>query len=333
MIADVENGFHTYVTREIPSAGLNLLMRDGSVETWQGDTPPPREELLARVAESQALLCLLSDRVDAELLDAGKHLKVVSTYAVGVDNIDVAAATERGICVCNTPDALTNATADLAWALLMAAARRIPESDRYVREGRWVSWGPRLLLGQPVAGRTLGIVGMGRIGEATARRARGFDMAILYTGRRRHPDAEAALGARFADLDTLLAESDFVSLHTPLTDETRGLIGPEQLARMKPTAVLVNTARGPVVDQAALTEALRERRIFAAGLDVFAAEPIPKDNPLLNLPNVVVAPHIGSADVPTRDEMARMAAQAILDVMAGQRPTHLVNPDVWGHRR
>ena len=333
MIGDVENGFHTYVTREIPATGLRLLLEHGSVETWQGDVSPPREEFLARVAESHALLCLLTDRVDAEVLDAGKRLKVVSAYAVGVDNIDVAAATERGIAVCNTPDVLTDATADLAWALLLAAARRIPESDRFVRDGRWVSWGPQLMLGQPIARRTLGIVGIGRIGQAMARRARGFDMTILYTGRRPNPEAEKSLGVRFVDLDTLLRESDFVSLHAPLTPETRGLIGRAQLAVMKPTAILVNTARGPVVDQAALTEALRERKIFAAGLDVFTIEPIPHNDPLLSLPNVVVAPHIGSADVPTREEMARLAAQAIVDVMAGQKPAHLVNPDVWDHRR
>lgn len=333
MIGTVEKGFHTYVTREIPSVGLRLLMEHGSVETWQGNVPPPREELLARVSESHALLCLLSDRVDAEALDASPRLKVVSSYAVGVDNIDIEAATERGICVCNTPDVLTDATADLAWALLTAAARRIPESDRFVREGRWTSWGPKLMLGQPIAGRTLGIVGMGRIGAATARRGAGFGMPILYTGRRPNPEAEQALGARFVDLDTLLRESDFVSLHVPLTPETRSMIGRDQISLMKPTAVLVNTARGSVVDQAALTEALREGRIFAAGLDVFAIEPIPQTDPLLNLPNVVVAPHIGSADIPAREEMARRAAQAIVDVMAGRQPAHLVNPAVWTHRR
>jgi glyoxylate reductase len=252
---------------------------------------------------------------------------------VGVDNIDVAGATERGICVCNTPGVLTDATADLAWSLLLAASRRIVESDRFVRAGQWKSWGPQLMLGQPIAGRTLGIVGMGRIGQAVARRARGFDMTVLYAGRRRSPEAEEAIGARYVGLDTLLSESDFVSLHTPLTPQTRGCIGREQLAKMKPTAVLVNTARGPVVDQAALADALRERRLFAAGLDVFEDEPIAPDDPLLSLPNVIVAPHIGSADVPTRAKMALMAAQGIIDVMAGKMPAHLVNPDVWTHRR
>lgn len=325
--------FHTYVTREIPATGLDLLMAAGSVETWQADVPPPREELLSRVAESDALLCLLSDRIDAEILDAAPRLKVISAYAVGTDNIDMAAATDKGVCVCNTPGILTDATADLTWALLLAAARRIVESDVLVRAGQWKSWGPRLMLGQPVGGRTLGIIGMGRIGRAVARRAVGFDMSILYHARQPDPEAEERTGARFVDMDTLLAESDFVSIHTPLTPDTRGLLGAEAFARMKPSAVLINTARGAVVDQDALTDALRERRIFAAGLDVFREEPISQDDPLLKLPNVVALPHIGSADIPTRQDMARMAAEAILDVMSGRMPAHLVNPDVWDHRR
>lgn len=325
--------FHTYVTREIPAVGLNLLTSAGSVETWQGDTPPPRDELLARVAESDALLCLLSDRIDAEVLDAAPRLKVISTYAVGTDNIDVAAATERGICVCNTPGILTDATADTAWALLLAASRRVVEGDRMVRSGEWRSWGPQLLLGQPFAGRTLGILGMGRIGQAVARRGTGFGMRILYHNRRPDPEAEAALGARYVDLETLLRESDFLSIHTPLTPETRGLIDRDALDRMKPTAVLVNTARGPVVDEAALADALRDGRLFAAGLDVFDREPIGADHPLCGLRNVVLLPHLGSADVATREEMARVAAVAILDVMAGRLPAHLVNSDVWDHRR
>ncbi|HEY3269529.1 MAG TPA: D-glycerate dehydrogenase [Armatimonadota bacterium] len=329
----MSNVFHTYVTREIPSVGLDLLLQAGSVETWQGDAPPPREELIERVAECQGLLCLLTDRIDAEVMDAAPRLKVISTYAVGTDNIDVAAATERGICVCNTPGVLTDATADLAWALLMAAARRIVEADACARSGAWVSWGPQLLLGQPIAERTLGIIGMGRIGRAVARRAVGFDMRILYCAR--HPDAEAerATGARYVDLDTVLRESDFLSLHAPLTAETRGLIGVAELAKMKPTAVLVNTARGPIVDQAALADALRDGRLFAAGLDVFEDEPIPPGDPLLRLPNVVLAPHIGSADEPTRARMAIMAAESILDVLQARMPAHLVNPDVWDHRK
>ncbi|NMC82347.1 MAG: D-glycerate dehydrogenase [Armatimonadetes bacterium] len=325
--------FHTYVTREIPSVGLDLLLEAGSVETWQDDVPPPREELLSRVAEADALLCLLTDRIDAEVLDAAPKLKVVSAYAVGVDNIDVPAATERGICVCNTPGVLTNATADLTWALILAAARRIVEADACTRKGEWRSWGPRLMVGKPVAQSTLGIIGMGRIGQAVARRAMGFEMPILYHSGKQYPDIERLTGAKYVDLDTLLAESDFVTIHTQLTPETRGMIGANQLARMKPSAVLVNTARGPIVDQPALTEALREGRLYAAGLDVFEVEPVSQQDPLLELPNVVALPHIGSADETTRNAMARMAAEAILDVSAGRLPAHLVNYDVWDHRR
>lgn len=325
--------FHTYVSREIPSAGLGLLLEAGSVETWQGDAPPPRAELLERVAESDALLCLLADRIDAEVMDAAPRLKVISNYAVGTDNIDMPAASERGICVCNTPGVLTDATADLTWALLLAAARRVVEGDALVRSGNWISWDPQLLLGQPLSQRTLGIIGMGRIGAAVARRAVGFDMQVLYYARHRNERAEQQTGARFVELETLLRQSDFVSIHSPLTPQTRGLIGADQLALMKPSAVLVNTGRGPVVDQAALVDALRERRLFSAGLDVYDVEPVPTDSPILELDNAVLLPHLGSADVPTRQNMARMAAEAIIDVIAGKMPAHLVNYDVWDHRR
>ncbi|HEY3411471.1 MAG TPA: D-glycerate dehydrogenase [Armatimonadota bacterium] len=325
--------FHSYVTREIPSAGLGLLLAAGSVETWQGDAPPPRAELLERMAESDALLCLLADCIDAEVMDAAPRLKVISNYAVGTDNIDVEAASERGICVCNTPGVLTDATADLTWALLMAAARRVVEGDALVRSGNWISWDPQLLLGQPLSQRTLGIVGLGRIGSAVARRAIGFDMRVLYTARHRNEGAEQQTGASYTDLETLLRESDFVSIHCPLTPQTRGMIGAPQLAMMKPTAVIVNTGRGPVVDQVSLVEALRERRLFSAGLDVYDVEPLPPEHPILKLENAVLLPHLGSADVPTRRNMARMAAEAIIDVMSGKMPAHLVNYDVWDHRR
>jgi glyoxylate reductase len=230
--------------------------------------------------------------------------------------------------VCNTPGVLTETTADLAWALLMAAARRIVNADAYLRAGKWRSWSPQLMLGQDISGATLGIVGFGRIGQAVARRAKGFDMRVLYADVSPKPDAEAEIGAELADLPALLRAADFVSIHTPLTDETYHLIGAEELALMKPSAILINTARGPVVDSAALAEALRERRIFAAGLDVFEREPIAPDDPLLELDSVVLLPHIGSASVATRTRMANMAAANLIAGIKGQRPPNLVNPEV-----
>jgi len=291
------------------------------------DAPPPREVLLREIRAVDGLLCLLTDAIDAEVIEAGEGLRVISNYAVGHDNVDVACATARGILVCNTPGVLTETTADLAWALLMAAARRVVEADGYLRAGRWRSWSPQLMLGQDVQGATLGIVGFGRIGQAVARRARGFGMRILYSDIARKPEAEEAVGAEFVDLQALLRASDFVSVHTPLTEETHHLIGAEEFALMKPTAVLVNTARGPVVDGGALADALRERRIFGAGLDVFESEPPASDNPLLKLDNVVVLPHIASASVATRTRMAMMAAENLLAGLRGERPPHLVNPE------
>lgn len=324
---------HTYATREIPAAGLRLLLNAGSVESWQGDAPPPREELLARVAECDALICMLTDRIDADVLAAAKRLKVIGAYSVSTDNIDLATATEQGICVCNAPGVLTDATADLTWALLLSAARRVVEGDALVRSGAWVAWDPQLLLGMPVYERTLGLLGMGRIGQAVARRAVGFDMRIIYHTRHRDEHAEQSVGAHYVDLDTLLRESDFLSVHTAISADTRGMIGEGELARMKPSAVLINTSRGAVVDQTALAEALRAGRLFAAGLDAYPTEPLPAGDPLRDLPNVVLLPHLGSADVPTRENMARTSAESILDVMSGRLPSHLVNPDVWDHRR
>jgi len=292
------------------------------------DLPPSRDVLLREVQEVDGLLCLLTDAVDDKVIAAGRKLRVISNYAVGYDNVDVAAATARGIMVCNTPGVLTETTADLAWTLLMAAARRIVEADAHLRGGEWKSWSPQLMLGQDIHGATLGLVGLGRIGEAVARRARGFGMRLLYADAARKPEVEAACRAEFVDLETLLRTADFVSLHTPLTEETRHLIGAEQLSWMKPTAVLINTSRGPVVDQQALAEVLREGRIFAAGLDVFESEPIPTDDPLLELDNVILLPHIASASVATRTKMANMAADNLIDGLGGQRPTNLVNPEV-----
>ena len=262
-----------FVTRRLPGDALERLARDFDVAVWPDETPPPADELRARVAETDGLICLLTDRIDAALLAAAPRLRVISNMAVGYDNVDVAAATARGIPVGNTPGVLTETTADLAFALMLAAARRIAEGDRFVREGRWRTWDPNLLLGYDLHGATLGIVGFGKIGRAVARRARGFDMRVLYTART-EPASDGG-DATAADLDTLLRESDFVSLHVPLTPETSRMIGAEQLRAMKRTAVLVNTARGGVIDQAALVQALEADEIAAAGLDVAEVEPIP----------------------------------------------------------
>jgi glyoxylate reductase len=285
--------------------------------------------LLQEVADCDGLLCLLTDPIDAEVIAAGARLRVISQMAVGVDNIDLRAATARGIPVGHTPGVLTEATADFTFALLMAAARRIPEGVDYVRAGKWRTWEPMGLLGVDIWGATLGIVGMGRIGTAVARRARGFAMHILYYDPTRRPELEAELGVEYAELDDLLARSDFVSLHCPLTPETHHLIGEAALKRMKPTAILINAARGPVVDPAALVRALSEGWIRAAALDVTEPEPIPPDHPLLSLPNCIVVPHIASATVSTRERMAAMAAENLLAGLRGQRLPYCANPEVY----
>jgi len=318
-----------YVCRPLLGRAMEILQEYCEVRVWPDpDVPPPREVLLAEAREAEGLVTLVTDRVDDGLLASCPRLRVVSNVAVGYDNVDVQAATQRGVVVTNTPDVLTETTADLAWALLLAASRRVAEADRFTRAGRWRSWGLQLMLGQDVYGRTLGVVGLGRIGRAVARRAPGFGMQVLYTSRRRHPDAERELGVRWRELDDLLAEADFVSLHTPLTPETHHLIGRERLRRMKPTAVLVNTCRGAVVDEAALVEALREGWIWAAGLDVFEEEPLAATSPLLSLPNVVLVPHVGSASFATRARMSELAAQNCVAVLQGLRPPNPVNPEV-----
>jgi lactate dehydrogenase-like 2-hydroxyacid dehydrogenase len=279
------------------------------------------------VADIEGLYCLLTDRVDQDLLDAAPSLRVVSNMAVGYDNVDVDACTARGIPVGNTPGVLTDTTADLAFALLMAAARRIVEGADYVRAGKWKTWGPMLLMGQDVYGATLGVVGMGRIGRAVARRALGFDMRILYYDPYT-PETALDLDATRLDMDTLLSESDFITLHVPLTEATHHLIGREQLQKMKPRARLINASRGGVVDHDALHAALQEGQIAYAALDVTEPEPIPADHPLLDLPNCIVVPHIGSASVATRTKMATMAAKNLVVGLRGEPMPHCVNPEV-----
>jgi glyoxylate reductase len=303
------------------------------VNVWCGELPPTRAELLAAVAGCDALLTLLTDRVDDELLDAaGPQLRVVSNYAVGFDNVDVPACTRRRIPVGNTPGALTETTADLAWALLMASARRIVEGADYVRAGSWKTWGPMLLLGPDVHGATLGIIGFGRIGQAVARRAAGFGMTVLYSSRTQaSTEVEAALDASFVPLQTLLERADFVSLHVSLSAQTQHLINAQALARMKPSAILVNTARGPVVDTDALADALRRGVIAGAALDVTDPEPIPADHPLVGLPNCLIVPHIASATRATRARMATMAAVNVIAGLRGERLPNPVNPEVYGH--
>ena len=320
-----------FVTSEIPTEGLDPIRYACEADIWRGEYPPSSEVILERVQGVDGILSLLAAKIDGPVMDAaGPGLKVISNYAVGYDNIDIPAATERGIPVGNTPGVLTATTADFAFALLMSAARRVAEGDRFVRAGRWRTWGPSLLLGRDVSGATLGIVGFGRIGRAVARRALGFDMRLLYADPYCHDDAYAReIGAQCVDLDTLLQQSDFVSIHTPLTEETVHLIDAAALAKMKPTAILVNTARGPIVDPKALYDALVTDRIAYAALDVTEPEPLPGDSPLLSLENLIVTPHIASASVVTRGKMARMASDNLLAGLRGERLPHCVNPEVY----
>jgi glyoxylate reductase len=323
-----------FVTRLIPEGGLSLIREACEAEIWTEELPPSREALLDKVRGVQGLLSLLTDVVDAKVMDAaGPGLRVISNFAVGYDNVDIAAATARGIPVGNTPGVLTETTADMAFALLMAAARRIVEGVDYVRAGKWHTWGPMLLLGHDVHGATLGVVGMGRIGQALARRTAGFDMRVLYYD----PQCEPGKGpfidvALRCELDQLLAESDFVSLHVPLTEETYHLIDAEALRRMKPTAALVNTSRGPVVDSGALYRALKEGWIAYAALDVTDPEPLPADHELLTLPNCLVVPHMASASWATRTRVAQMAAANLLAGLRGERLPNCVNPEAYEAR-
>ncbi len=299
---------------------------------WPHALPPSRAELLQHIRGIEGLLCLLTEKIDGEVMDAaGPQLKVISNHAVGFDNIDVNAATSRGIPVGNTPGVLTDATADFAFALLMAVARRIPEAERYVHAGKWKTWEPMLLLGVDIKGATLGLVGFGRIGKAMARRAAGFDMRVIYYDPTEKA-AEPELRATAVDLETLLKESDFISLHTPLTPDTHHLIDSDAFSTMKPNAVLINTARGPVVDPDALYEALKEKRIFGAGLDVTDPEPIPRDSPLLTLDNIVIVPHIASGSKASRNQMSWMAAQNLIAGLKGERLPNCINPQVYSEK-
>lgn len=319
-----------YISRKIPPDAVQIVQAAADVREWdREDLPVPRDVLLRETAGVDGLLSLLTDRVDDELMAAAPRLKVVSNFAVGYDNIDVAAATRRRIVVTNTPEVLTETVADFAFCLLLAAARRLVEADAYTRAGHWKTWEPLLLAGQDLYRATLGLVGLGRIGSAVARRAKGFAMRILYYDPYRREDLERDLGIEYRPhLDDVLREADFVSVHVPLSDATRHLLGRDQFAMMKRSAVFVNTSRGPVVDQQALAEALASGEIYAAGIDVFEREPVPADDPLLKLANVIVAPHIASASIPTRIRMATLAAENLVAVLQGQTPPNLVNPEV-----
>ena len=306
-----------FVTRRLPGGALDRLAAKHELDLWAGDQPPPREELIEHASVADGLLSQLTERIDAELLAACPELRAVSNYAVGVDNVDLAAATARGIPVGHTPGVLTEATADLTWALLLAAARRLNEAEPAARTGGW-SWEPDFMVGHDVHGATLGLIGLGRIGSAVAPRAEGFGMQVIHTSR----------GAG-VPVDELLERADFVSVHAPLTPETRGLIGEDALRRMKPTAILVNTARGAIVDTDALVRALNERWIAGAALDVTDPEPLPAGHPLLDCPGLTLAPHIGSATRATRAAMADMAVDNLLAALAGERMPHCANPEVY----
>lgn len=317
-----------FVTRIIAQEALDMIARECDMEVWPGELPPSHDVILEKTRDVDGLLALLTDKIDAPIMVAAPRLKVIINFAVGYDNIDVKAATEHGIVVGNTPGVLTETTADIAFALLMAAARNLLPADHYARTGQWKTWGPMFLLGQDIHHATLGIIGLGRIGTEVAKRGRGFDMKVIYYNRTRRPQAEEQLGLEYVpELPDLLRRSDFISVNVPLVPETNRLIGAKELAMMKPTAVFVNTARGAVVDQKALYEALRDKKIFAAGLDVTEVEPIPLDDPLLTLDNVIISSHIGSASFNTRRNMAVMAAKKLLAGLHGEIPEGCVNPE------
>jgi glyoxylate reductase len=315
-----------YITRKLPVEIIDSLRERFSVRMWEEENKPvPREVLEKEVKDIDGLLCLLTEKVDSNLLNGSEKLKVISNMAVGYNNIDIQAASKRGIMVTNTPGVLTETTADLTFALLMAVSRRLVESSDYLRSGKWETWSPMQLTGQDIHGSKLGIIGLGRIGEAVARRAKGFDMEVLYYNRSRKPEAEKGLGIIYKDFNSLLQESDFICVLTPYTPETINLIDREQFALMKKSAIIINTSRGGIVNEKALYDALSEGMIWGAGLDVFEEEPASEHHPLLGLPNVTVLPHIGSASIKTRLKMAELAANQLSQAISGKIPENLVN--------
>jgi glyoxylate reductase len=315
-----------YITRKLPASIIQKLSAHFHVRMWdKEDSVVPRDVLLREIEEVDGLLCLLTDQIDQEVISKAKNLKVISNLAVGYNNIDIPAASQKGIIVTNTPGVLTETTADLTFALIMTAARRITEASDFLRNGQWDAWSPMQLTGQDIYGATIGIIGLGRIAEALVRRAKGFDMRVLYYNRTRKPGKETELDIEFADFHSLLKESDFVCILVPYHPELHHMIGKNELALMKKEAILINTARGGLVDEAALFDALKQNQILAAGLDVFEEEPVPLDHPLLTLPNVVTLPHIGSASVNTRLKMASLAAENIANVLQGIEPVTPVN--------
>ncbi|WP_185152074.1 2-hydroxyacid dehydrogenase [Peribacillus simplex] len=314
-----------YITRKLPEQIIEGLSRKYDVRMWdQEDIPVPREVLEEEIKEVEGLLCLLTEQIDESLIEHAPNLKIIANMAVGHNNIDVQSAIKRGIMVTNTPGVLTETTADLTFGLLLATARRMMEAEDYLKSGRWKTWSPMQLTGQDVHGATLGIIGLGRIGEALAKRAKGFDMNLVYFNRSRKYEQEKELGIEYQPLENLLQISDFVCVMLPLTPETAYMIGKEQLELMKETAVLINTARGGIIDEKALYQALENREIWSAGLDVFEEEPVPVDHPLLTLPNVVTLPHIGSASIATRLKMATLAVQNLMEGLSGDTPRNLV---------
>ena len=314
-----------YITRKLPQLVIAPLQKEFEVDMWDHeDIPVPRDILLQKAENASALLTVLSDKVDPELLQNAPSLKIVANLAVGYDNIDLEAAREKGVIICNTPDVLTETTADLTFGLLMATARRIVEADRYIKEGKWKSWSPLLLAGLDIHHKTIGIVGMGSIGEAVARRAKGFNMDILYHNRSRKHEAEQTIGARYVPFDELLAQSDFVVVLAPLNDDTKGMFQEEQFVMMKETAIFINAARGPIVNECALENALKSGDIAGAGLDVFESEPINADHPLLQFDQVVAIPHIGSSSKDTRHAMMVLCVENIHAVLKGEQPKTMV---------
>ncbi len=319
-----------FVTRQIDPVALDKLAKLANVEVWNSDSPPPREILMEKLRTVNGIITLLTDSIDEEIISSASHdLRVISQMAVGYDNINIQMATRRKIPVGNTPGVLTETTADFTWALLMAIARRVPEGDREVHQGIWRPWGPNVLTGQDVFGSSLGIVGFGRIGQAVARRAIGFQMKVRYFDVQRYPELETELNVQYASLSTLLSQSDFITLHINLNPSSHHLIGREELVIMKPTAYLINTARGGIVDSEALYDALKFRQIAGAAIDVFETEPIPAHHPILELDNLIITPHIASASKQTRARMAMIAVNNVIAGINGEQLPHCVNPEVY----